>query len=66
MDQTLISTPLDIAMLDEKRLVEETGMALRVANVSIPVLVDLGYRLVRVKISAQDGMTCLLYTSRCV
>lgn len=57
MDQTPISTPLDIATLDEKRLVEETGMALRVANVSIPVLVDLGYRLVRVKISAQDGMT---------
>ena len=44
-------------LLNEPRLVAETGAAARVARVAIPVLADLGLRLVRVKISAQDGMT---------
>lgn len=44
-------------LLAEPRLSTETGAAARVARVAIPVLADLGLRLVRVKITAQDGTT---------
>jgi len=44
-------------VLDEPRLIEETGVAARVAHVAQPVLTGLGYRLVRVKLSGQAGMT---------
>jgi ribosome maturation factor RimP len=43
--------------LVEPRLIEETGAAARVAHLAQPVLAGLGYRLVRVKLSAQAGMT---------
>jgi len=46
-----------LATLDEPRLMHETGVAARVAHVAEKVLADLGFRLVRVKISAQDGCT---------
>ena len=45
------------APLDEPRLVSETGLAARIANIAAPTLSGLGFRLVRVKISGQDGMT---------
>lgn len=45
------------APLDEPRLVSETGLAARVAHIAGPTLMGLGFRLVRVKISGQDGMT---------
>ncbi len=45
------------APLDERRLVVETGLAARVARVCEPVLLDLGFRLVRVKITAVGGCT---------
>ena len=38
--------------LDEPRFVSDKGAAARVGHAAIPVLADLGYRLVRVKISA--------------
>ena len=41
----------------EPRLVVESGVALRVAAIIEPAIVDLGYRLVRVRISAQNGCT---------
>ena len=44
-------------LLAEPRLVTETGVAARVAQVAAPVLGDFGLRLVRVKISGQDGNT---------
>ncbi len=44
-------------LLGEARFVAETGVAARIAQLAQPVLADLGYRLVRVKLSAQDGMT---------
>ena len=50
--------------LDEPRLVVETGTAARVGHVAAPVLADLGYRLVRVKISGQDGMTVQIMAER--
>jgi ribosome maturation factor RimP len=39
-------------VLDEPRLIEETGVAARVAHVAQPVLTGLGYRLGRVKLLA--------------
>ena len=54
--------PLDL--LDEPRLMDETGVAARVANIAIPVLKDVGYRLVRVKISSNNGMTLQIMCER--
>jgi ribosome maturation factor RimP len=51
-------------VLDEPRLIEETGIAARVAHVAQPVLTGLGYRLVRVKLSAQAGMTVQIMAER--
>src|SRR5499433_426994 len=39
----------------EPRLIAETGTAARVAALAEPVLAELGYRLVRVRISGADG-----------
>jgi ribosome maturation factor RimP len=43
--------------LTEKRYVKETGVEARVAAIVDPVAVGLGYSLVRVKITAENGMT---------
>jgi ribosome maturation factor RimP len=43
--------------LDEPRLVTETGVDARVAAIVDPVLRDLGYRLVRVRLLGQNGLT---------
>jgi len=58
MEQTLETA------LNEPRLMSETGVAARVAHVASPVLHDLGFRLVRVKISAQDGTTVQIMAER--
>jgi ribosome maturation factor RimP len=50
--------------IDEPRLIEETGVAARVAQIAQPVLIGLGYRLVRVKLSAQAGMTVQIMAER--
>lgn len=52
------------ADLDEPRLVLETGLAARVAVILAPVIRDLGYRLVRVKISSQSGLTLQVMAER--
>ena len=41
----------------ESRFQRETGVAARVAAIVEPVIGDLGYRLVRVKVSGQNGTT---------
>jgi len=41
----------------EERVITETGLEARIARLVEPVIVDLGYRLVRVKLSALNGMT---------
>lgn len=51
-------------LLDEPRLTEESGVALSVARLAAPVLRDLGFRLVRVKLSGQDGTTLQLMAER--
>jgi ribosome maturation factor RimP len=50
--------------LDEPRFHVETGLAARVAAVAAPVLADLGFRLVRVKISGEAGATVQIMAER--
>jgi ribosome maturation factor RimP len=48
----------------EPRLIVEQGVAARVAAVAEPVLIGMGYRLVRVKISGLDGCTVQIMAER--
>lgn len=48
----------------EPRFYTETGAAERVAQIVEPVLEDLGFRLVRVKVSNQNGMTVQIMAER--
>jgi len=52
------------APLDEPRLVTETGVAARVAHLAQPVLAQLGFRLVRVKLMQQNGQTLQIMAER--
>jgi ribosome maturation factor RimP len=48
----------------EPRLIVEQGMAARVAAIAAPVLDGLGYRLVRVRVSATSGCTVQIMAER--
>lgn len=50
--------------LHEARIVTEEGLDARVAAIVEPVITDLGYRLVRVKISAANGCTLQIMAER--
>lgn len=50
--------------LDEPRFYAETGQAARIAALAVPVLCDLGFRLVRVKISGEAGTTLQIMVER--
>lgn len=50
--------------LDEPRAVTETGLSARVAGIVEPVVRGLGFRLVRVKISGQNGCTVQIMAER--
>jgi ribosome maturation factor RimP len=52
------------AFADEPRLITEPGRAARVAALAAPVLADLGYRLVRVRISGTTGGTVQIMAER--
>ena len=52
------------AFAEEPRLVVEPGRAARVAAIVEPVLAGLGYRLVRVRISAAAGCTVQIMAER--
>ena len=54
----------DTDHLDEPRLSEEHGVTAAVARIAVPVLRDLGFRLVRIKLSAQDGSTLQIMAER--
>ena len=56
--------PIDSGGLTEPRLIAETGMASRIAAIAVPVLIDLGFRLVRVKVSGLDGCTVQIMAER--
>jgi ribosome maturation factor RimP len=58
--QSMDDRPTTVAyasFADEPRLIVESGRAARVATIVEPVLASLGYRLVRVKVSAFAGCT---------
>lgn len=55
---------LSDADLTEARIVTETGLEARVAQIAAPVIEGLGYRLVRVKISGRDGATVQIMAER--
>jgi ribosome maturation factor RimP len=48
----------------ERRLIAETGVAARVAAIAEPVIEDLGFRLVRVKLSSLNGYTVQIMAER--
>jgi ribosome maturation factor RimP len=48
----------------EPRLIIEPGMPARVATIAEPVLEQLGYRLVRVRVSAAEGCTVQIMAER--
>ena len=48
----------------EPRLIVEPGLSARVAAIAEPVLAELGYRLVRVRISGSDGCTVQVMAER--
>jgi ribosome maturation factor RimP len=48
----------------EPRLIVEPGLSARVATIAEPVIEQLGYRLVRVKVSAADGCTVQVMVER--
>jgi ribosome maturation factor RimP len=50
--------------LDEARLIDDSGASQRVARIAAPVLRELGYRLVRVKISSGSGATVQIMAER--
>ncbi|MBB4076429.1 ribosome maturation factor RimP [Bartonella fuyuanensis] len=53
-----------ISNLDEPRLFEEDGIEARIAALIIPLLPPLGFRLVRVKLLAQNGLTLQIMVER--
>ncbi len=53
-----------VAFAEEKRLITEPGRAARIAALAEPVLGGLGYRLVRVRISAFAGYTVQVMAER--
>jgi ribosome maturation factor RimP len=54
-----------IAMTDqEERIVRETGIDARIAAIVEPVVQGLGYRLVRVRLSGQNGLTLQIMAER--
>jgi ribosome maturation factor RimP len=48
----------------DRRVVGESGVAARVATIIEPVLADLGYRLVRVRVTALNGCTVQIMAER--
>jgi ribosome maturation factor RimP len=47
----------DVHAIPEPRLIAESGTAARVAALAEPILLGLGYRLVRARVSGADGCT---------
>ena len=56
MNETAATTTAS-DLLNEPRLVIEPGLAARVCAIAEPVLVGMGYRLVRIRISGEAGTT---------
>jgi ribosome maturation factor RimP len=52
------------ASFAEPRLIVDSGVAARVGTIADPVLADLGFRLVRVRVSAMSGCTVQIMAER--
>jgi len=50
--------------MDNRRLTRETGVEARIAHIVEPIAADLGYDLVRVKVSGLNGMTVQIMAER--
>ena len=48
----------------EPRLITETGIDARVAAIIEPTIIEMGYQLVRVKLSSQNGLTLQIMAER--
>lgn len=48
----------------EQRLITETGLDARIAAIVEPLIVSMGYRLVRVRITGQNGLTLQIMAER--
>ncbi len=55
---------IDAELLAEPRLVVEPGVAARVSAIAAPVLQQMGYRLVRIRISGEAGCTVQIMAER--
>ncbi len=53
-----------LATVEDRRFVQETGQERAVTDLAEPVLDELGFRLVRVKISMRDGGTVQIMAER--
>ena len=63
----ILESNVDASLADalaEPRLVRESGLDARIAAIVEPVLADLGYRLVRVRVSGRDGLTLQIMAER--
>ena len=50
--------------MDNRRLTRETGLEARIAHIVEPIIAGLGYELVRVRISGQNGTTLQIMAER--
>jgi ribosome maturation factor RimP len=50
--------------METKRITRETGVEARIAHIVEPIATDLGYELVRIKISGLNGMTVQIMAER--
>jgi ribosome maturation factor RimP len=61
LDVSAVSEP---DLLDEARVIAETGVQARIARIVEPVAEGLGFRLVRVKVSSANGLTLQIMAER--
>ncbi|MEP7030576.1 MAG: ribosome maturation factor RimP [Pseudolabrys sp.] len=64
VSEAIQAEPVSADHETEPRLIVEPGLPARVASIAEPVIESLGYRLVRVKVSANEGATVQIMAER--
>jgi ribosome maturation factor RimP len=64
MPEVSVASDVSSVPASSGRFSRETGLAGRIADVAEPVLVELGFRLVRVSVSGRDGHTIQIMAER--
>jgi ribosome maturation factor RimP len=59
-----MKAPLQDESTHDDRIIRETGIDARIAHIVGPVLQDIGYRLVRVRLLGQNGLTLQIMAER--